>query len=352
VELLLSAALLLAPAGTAAQQPRPLIEVTRAAVSTDTIALGDRFTLDADVLLAPSAVAFLPDSIVGRGFEPFGTVEWSARESSDGGTVLTVRWPLIAFGVGTVEVPEFEVFAADAAESAAAGLVRDGRPVGDFEGFVQNVALVPSARLRPVPTRQVWVASVLHLDEIGDGIAPRPPADVVGGDRNWPATLLTLLFGGVFLGVATVSVRDWASARSEVPPAPPPSPQQVALDAFDALLAGPLLEEGRTRDFFARSSEITRRCVESFEARWGPAWTGTELMDDLVHRGPRSGRAGTDALLPDPEPLRREIETAERVKFGGLRPDTAEARAHAARVRAWIASVPEADAPVGAEDTR
>jgi hypothetical protein len=326
-----------------AQDAGPRISVTAVRTSSDTIVLGDVFALHVGVHLAPGSIAFVPDSILGRGFEPFGPVEWSAADTPDGGLDLSLTYPLIAFQVGTVQVPEFEVYGAAAAEGLGAGLVRDGQPIGDFEAFADNVSLVPSARLAPVPARQVAVASVLVLDEVSEGIAPRPPADVAGGNRDWTSTLLTLLFGAVFLGVTTVTVRDWAASRSVPEIVVAPSPRTVALDSLDDLLAGPLLEEGRTRDFFTRSSEITRRYVEGFEPRWGPAWTGTELMTDLGlrHDDPRRTPAGE--APPDPEPLRREVETAERVKFGGLRPDREAAQEHVRRVRAWIASVPDVD---------
>ena len=106
----------------------------------------------------------------------------------------------------------------------------------------------------------------------------------------------------------------------------------AALRALDELAAGPLLAEGRTREFFTRSSEIARRYVEGFEARWGPAWTGPELMDDLTRR--------SLAAAPAPAPLRPDLEEAERVKFGGVRPAPDLAREHVDRVRAWIAAAP------------
>jgi len=330
---------LAAPLGHAAAQDGPRITVTRASLSTDTIALGDRFELEVAVRLTPTSVAFLPDSILGRGFEPFGAVTWTSTTLADGGAEVTATYPLIAFEVGTVEVPEFEVYAADVEESARAGMTRGDEPVGSFGTFVDNVEMVPSARLRMVPAQQIWVASVLLLDDMEYGITPRPAADVAGGNRNWPATVLALFFGAALLGVATVSVRDWAATRSAAAATPPPSARTSALQALDELLASELLGAGRTRDFFARSSEIARRYVESFDSRWNPAWTGTELMQGLGQRA-----AAEPLPAPDPEPLRNEVTAAEEVKFGGARPDADASEEHVRRVREWIAAVPEEEA--------
>jgi hypothetical protein len=335
--LLLAAILVLAgPIHPAAAQDAPRITVTRAGLSTDTIALGDRFELEVAVRLTPTSIAFLPDSVLGRGFEPFGAVTWTSTVLGDGGVEVTATYPLIAFGVGTVEVPEFEVYAADAEESARAGMAIRDEPVGSFGTFVDNVEMVPSARLRTVPSQQIWVASVLLLDDQEHAIAPRPPADVAGGDRNWLATVLALVFGTALLGVAAISLRDWAVARNATPATPAPSARANALQALDDLLASELLGTGRTRDFFARSSEIARRYVESFDAQWNPAWTGTELMHGLGKRV-----SAEPMPAPDPKPLRDEVTAAEAVKFGGVRPDSGASEEHVRRVRDWIAAVPE-----------
>ena len=328
-------------APSAAQDAQPRIAVESVRMSADTVLLGDRFSLEVTLKVAAGNVTFLPDSILGRGFEPFGPVTWEQETRGDGGVDVVATYPLIAFEVGEVEVPEFEVYAADGVESVNAGMADPANPVGRFDTFVDNVRLVPSARLTAVPPTSIAVASVLHAEDMEYGIAPRPIADVAGGDRNWPATMLTILFGLTLLGVTGVSAKEWIASR--VPPGdPPPSPRERALAELDGLLAEGLPAAGHTRDFFIRTSEIARRFIESFEERWGPSWTGTELMEGLsaYATGPASsGRA--PALLPDPGPVRDEVTAAERVKFGGERPDAEAADEHARRLRAWIAAVPE-----------
>ena len=328
-------------------QGMPRLTVSSAALSADTIEIGDLFQLDLTITLAPRSVAFLPDSLIGSGFEPFGPVEWTARTLSDGSTELAVTYPLIAFQVGTVTVPEFEVFAVDAAEGATTGLVGPDATVGDFETFVENVEMLPSARLRSVPPLDVWVASVLILEDQEYRIVPRPTADVAGGDRNWPATALTLLFGFGLLAVSAVTLRDWSASRALADLAPPASPRDVALAALDRLVAQGTHLTGDPRDFFTSSSEIVRRYVETFDGRWGPAWTSTELMRGLGARpgagatgDPRAASVAHTAAPPDPGPLAREMDFAESVKFGGVRPDPETAERHVRSVRAWIEAGP------------
>jgi len=99
-----SVALWIACAGAplvAEAQAVPRITVNAARMSADTIALGDRFEMSIDLSVGPGSVAFFPDSLQGPGFEPFGPAQWSVEPGADGRALLSVRYPLIAFQVGT-----------------------------------------------------------------------------------------------------------------------------------------------------------------------------------------------------------------------------------------------------------
>ena len=61
------------------------------------------------------------------------------------------------------------------------------------------------------------------------------------------------------------------------------------------------------------------------EARWGPSWTSTELMDDL--RSSPARQSGD---------LELEMGDAELVKFAGDRPEPDGAEAHWQAVHDWI----------------
>jgi hypothetical protein len=308
----------------AAAQTVPRLTVLEASISADTIGIGDGFDVTLRIELAPGSVAFLPDSLYGSGFEPLGSVEWTRSAENE----ITATYPLIAFQVGTVEVPEFEVFAASLAEGVAAGVASSGDVVGDFGRFVDNVSALPSARLRSVPPMSIWVASVLIVEDVAVGFRPRPPADVWGANRN--AIAMALGFGSLILlfWVASGATREWLNRRAMAARAL--DARRQALAELDELLASGLHHEGRVREFFRRSSDIVRRYVEHLEDRWGPAWTSTELMTDL-----------RDApVAPVTEDLEGEMASAETVKFGGDRPDVERADEHVRTVRQWIEDQP------------
>jgi hypothetical protein len=312
-------------------QAGPRLTVQSVVVSADTVGIGDRFDLTLTVDLAPRSVAFFPDSLYGRGFEPFEAVRWTTSGDPANGLQVEVIYTLMAFEVGPVTIPEFEVYAADARQSVSAGLTTEGVLVGHFEGFVESPESVPSARLRSVPEQIIYVASVLLLEDVSAGVQPRPPADVAGANRNWPASLIILASLGMLLSVLAVTIRDWMARAGATEP--PLTPRAAALAALDDLLATGAHQDGRVRDFFEGSSEIVRRYVEAFDARWGPSWTSTELMGGLKRQ----------STGPVPTGLEAEMATAEEVKFGGSRPETENAEAHWQALHAWIEATPEPD---------
>lgn len=302
----------------------PRLTVHEASLSADTIGIGDSFDLTLRIETAPNSVLFLPDSLYAPGFEPLGPVEWSQSGENE----VTAVYPLIAFQVGTVQVPDFEVFASSSAEAIAAGVASPGDVVGDFDGFVDNVAALPTARLRSVAPQSLWVASVLIVEDVAVGFRPRPPADVWGASRNPVALTLGLLSLLILTWATAGAVRDWQARRAMLARAV--DARRQALADLDDLLASDLHREGRIREFFRRSSDIVRRYVEQLEERWGPAWTATELMTELREAPVAESSDG----------LEGEMASAETVKFGGDRPDVERAVEHVATVRAWIEEQP------------
>lgn len=324
VGVLLTGALLVglvaSPEPVVAQTPT----LTDVRLSADSVSLGDLFELTFTVTVPDGVVAFLPDSLTAAGFESFGPVRWSREPAADGRVDLDVRYELIAFQVGVVEVPDFIIFTARGDESTPAGLSDPGDIVGDWSAFRAEPAAVPSARPLAVPANSLWVRSVLLVDEGTGMIAPRPAADVVGRSRHWAATLLGLLFATAFAWSTWMMVRERLAARS----ARARDRRTVALEALDALLADGAHRAGRMQGFYTRSSEIVRRYVEGMDLRWSPAWTSTELMHDL----------GARRRDPSVGPLSAEMDAAETVKFGGSRPGPDVAEEHWRTVRSWIES--------------
>jgi len=319
---LLLGALFLPRATVAQELARATVD--RVALSADTIGIGDRFDLTVELTIPAGTVVYLPDSIQSAAFESVEAYRWERADSPDG-VVVRVTYPLIAFQVGTITTPDFEAFVALGDVSVAAGGSAPGDVVGEWSVLAEDPSAYAGSRMLGLPSRSLWVGSVLLLDEITEGLAPRPPADVSGGNRNWIATMGLLLFGSLFLVMSMTMCRDWLAARSRKE-VPPPDPKSEALLALDALRGDHLLDEGRIRTFFERSSDIVRGYVEQYDAAWSRSRTSTELMGGLRSRV--EGAA---------DPLAAEMDQAEAVKFGGARPDPDRSRQHLDTVRAWVA---------------
>jgi hypothetical protein len=292
------------------------------ALSADTVGIGDVFELTLSLELPADRIAYFPDSLpASAGFATFDLVEWSADRGANGSATLSIKYRLLAVQVGIVSVPPFDVH------------TRVGRPssdalAGGWEDFLARPSLNSSADPLRVPESRLWVASVLMLDDITNGLRPRPTDDVWGGNRHWLATLLMVAFGTLLLGVGGTTVRDWLRSSSEVGPEPSPrSPREIALAALDDLLAAGLHSNGRIDDFYLRTSDITRRYIETLDDSWDATLTSRELMAELGQRS--EAEAGAELVA--------EMGSAETVKFGRVRPETLEAEAHWHALRDWIA---------------
>ncbi|MDH3271005.1 MAG: DUF58 domain-containing protein [Gemmatimonadota bacterium] len=334
-----SVALWLATAAAAALATLPAaaqVGVLDVGLSADTVGIGDRFELRFILEVGADAVAFFPDSLEAGAFESFEAVQWTSSPGpgpGDGST-LEVVYPLIAFQTGVVAVPEIDVFVAPLEEGRSAGFVdADGR-VGSWSAFRESPGRVPSAVMRTVPEQRIWVASVFTLDDLTTQLAPRPAADVSGGDRAWAVTLLLAAFGVLFAGVVVASARDWVEERNRLLQPPPPDARARALAALDELHAADLHRSGQVRAFYAGWSDTIRRYVETFRTDWTPSWTSSELMTDL--QGPRRSEAIQRKVAG--EAIAAEMRLAEAVKFGGRRPDEAAAEEDWRAVRAWVES--------------
>jgi hypothetical protein len=276
--------------------------------------------------LDSGSVAFLPDSLEGEGFQPMGPVQWTAEEAGGRHTVM-VTYPLIALDVGTVGVPEFDIFVAPRSESEPPGLSTAAVPLGSWEPFRDAPARLPSAILVTVAGQSLEARSVLALENVTQVIGPRPPADVSGSDRHWASTLLALIFGLTLGVVLTTSARDLLTGARTTGT---PDARTRALEALDGILAEQLHQHGDSRAFYRRSSDTVRGYVETLDRRWNRAWTSSELMGDLT------AHAGHEATRD----LHRSMARAEAVKFGGVRPTATEAESDWRVMRVWIERSP------------
>jgi len=322
----------LGPGDALAQDAGGTVSVSGITLSSDTVGIGDLIDLSLVIDLAPGTIVFLPDSLDTSDFESFGPVHWSSDTAVSDGVRLKVTYPLIAFQVGRIAVPEFPIFAARESEAKRANFAEEGEHVGNWTSFREAPSATPSARMLMIPAQPLWVRSILDLEDASSGVQPQPIADVLGAARHWPATILVALFGTLLLWVIVTSGNALRAAY-HTRPRPPADPRLAALEEFDALLAEGLDRGDDVRSFYTKASNITRRFVEVFDKRWGPAHTSTELMNDLE----------TAATLPDfaritkVNNLSEVMGHAEEVKFGGERPTADEAKHEVRAVRSWVA---------------
>jgi hypothetical protein len=311
-----------------AQDAGPL--VLSVELSADTVAIGDALELRLTIALAPERVAYFPDSLDSTaGLVPLGPVEWTAEATPDGGIRLSVVYPLLALGLGFEAIPDFEIFTASGRSNPTRRTATPVDRVGSWSAIVDARGQLPSLRRESVPSQRLWVASVLMLDDISQGIEPRPAADVIGADWHWPSALLIVGFTLAIGGVLTVSARDLfdrTNGRVSRPASPSLSPRLAALAALDHLLELGLHTDGRVDEFYRRGSDIVRRYVETLDPRWGSDQTSTELMRALDER---QDRRADPALLIG-------MKSAETVKFGRLRPAPSDAESHWQTLRLWI----------------
>lgn len=315
-----------------------------AELSTDTVAIGDIFEVHVSVTVPGGQMVYFPDSLdSAEGYAPLGPVEWTVRTDADGISFLSIVYPLITFDVGSVTTAEFGIFAATRSASVAEGpRDRNGVEEGDrrTQGeVVGSWSALPELRNRQesgvslrrvsVPAQHVWVTSVLLLDDISQGITPRPAADVAGDDWHWPSLLLVIACTLALGGVLTASARDLVGREKNEDEisAGSRSAREVALDALDRLMESGLHSDGRMHDFYASGSDIVRRYVETLDPDWDATRTSTELMRVLNER--------VEGACVDKDFL-AEMRTAERVKFGMLRPVASVAEAHLRTLRGWV----------------
>ena len=280
----------------------------RAAVSPDTVTVGDVARVGVRTTLPPGGRIALPDSLPITGdLENAGRLELSAVEHEDGSRTVTAVYPISAWRPGIDSLPPLAVT-----------LEVDGRRWTDT---VALPALV--------------VASVLPPDTTG--IEARPPHDVLGPAWVW---WLWALLALVVLGAIALLVW-WLIRRRRNRPvivAPAVPPRERALGELEAVRAERLHERPSIDPFYERVSAVLRGYLSDVDPSFGRYRTTTEL---------------SAALLPAARPemaarLRSLLREADAVKFAAAVPDPASALRHLDQVRAWIEGFPP-PAPVAAE---
>ena len=281
VSALAAAALLAIAPGSSAAGQDGASSVT-AVLEPAQIAVGDRARLTIRVEHDPGASVVWPE------LDSLGPFEVLERRIEDpvaevGRAVSSAEFSLTAFELGELEVPAVEVE------------VRGG------DGSTATLGTEPLA---------VAVASV-GRDESGDIRAIKGPLDI-------PRNLLLLLpwLAGLLL-LAGLAAWLWRRYHARAPdgpvaPAVPPRPaHEIAYEAFRALEAERLPENGEIKTFHIRASDIVRAYVEGRFGVQALEMTTGEVLDGLRGRE-LEAEVGAD--------LRRLLERCDLVKFAKDRP--------------------------------
>ncbi len=271
----------------------------RAAISPDTITVGDVARVGIRVIAPPSAQVSLPDSLPISGeLENAGRPVVQVVDNADGTRTLTATYPITAWRPGVDTLPAIEV-----------GVEVDGQTTTD------TVRLV------------LAVASVLPADTAG--IEAKPPKDVLGPQWVWWLWALAALLALIVIGLL---VWWWLRRRQRQPMVVVPelSPRERALRELDAIRGERLFDRPSVAPFYEGVSAVLRAYLSDIDPRWGRYRTTTEL---------------SAAILPAATPemaarLRALLREADAVKFAAARSDSATAQRHFDQVRAWIEGFP------------
>ena len=282
--------------------------------------LGEVFQLEVQVRVSPGLVAFLSDTMVdASSAASAGAATWSVTAGPGDSLDIRATYPVMGFVPGGVELPFVEVW------------TRPVRP-GEAPEVRPSSELPQSERGAPgVQRALLYLGGVFVMppaEMVGDDavLEPRPPADVLGGERSvWLVAAVLVL--GLALGLV-VWLLLAGRLRSSAPAPVALSPRDEALRELDRILGLGWHTNGRVADFYDATTGVLRHYAERRDpARLQTALTSSELLGRL-----REGR-GEEAI----EPLGAPVWTAECVKFGSRRPDAKEAESDWEQVRGWIA---------------
>lgn len=271
----------------------------RSAITPDSILVGDVFRAAIRIELPPSYTLVAPDTLpVHQTIENAGRRRLDTRELPDGGTEVTIIYPLTAWRTGEHPLPSID-------------LTLNG-PDG--------------VRVETVNLPVAYIESVLPVDTAG--LTPRPPKDVIGASRLiWPWIVAALTIAlGIVAFVYYQRRRRPSSPALTFDVAHADSPRERALAALDRLRAQGLVEEGRFKEFYSGTTAALREFLEEYNADWGTELTTAEL---IVACGP--------ALNDDPATvLARLLSAADQVKFNRGQPTAEAALADWEAARHWV----------------
>lgn len=297
-------------------------------LSSDSVRVAEVFDLVVAVPVPPGSVVYFPDTLPATAdVESHGPVEWRARRSG-GEARLELTYPLMPFGMGTIALPRVDLIVQPLVRDVEGERIPGGSVVGAWS------EAPGSSRYARTVRGAVWVEPVYTSEDVAAGMSPRPPADVLGLGWSWPSLLLILVFSSVLGGVVVGTTREWLSTRSTGVRDEAPGPLSIAetrrrtINELERLRAAGPYPPDRAFDLYGRSSRLVRTYAQRLGVDWGPELTVTELSDRLD----AAGRATPELLA--------EMQRAEAVKFGRVRPDASTTEEHLAALLVWLSAEP------------
>jgi hypothetical protein len=241
----------------------------------------------------------------------------SAVRAAGDSVDVHLRYPAIALTDQPLELPSLNLRLSASDEADPRRLLTSGGDRSGAEGGEANVEL-RLGMLDVAPHDSA--AAFPPLPQ------PRPTAPVLGGRWNvWHLLVLATLLAG-----SGLTARVMRRTRAETFNEDTGLDRAAALREMDRLRGGGWIEQGRMPEFYTAMTEVLRRFARGSEARWVPGLTATELCELLEGEG----------LPPIPALLRRTVDRAEQVRFGGRVSTPEDALEDWTTLRDWIARAP------------
>jgi hypothetical protein len=218
--------------------------------------------------------------------------------AQDGRTVTSIEVELEPLASGTLTLPAFTISCVD---RRAATLVEHR------EGLAFEVTTEPL----PIEVKSLIAGDAPSLDQLKGSLPPLAVEVTRTPPWNW-------IIGGACAVIALALLAALLRRRrvEAVAAAPPPTAQELARREFVALVESDAYAKGDLATFYSELTLIVRRYIERTKGVAAPEQTTEEFLREMRQH------PAFDATARDR--LRAFLESADLVKFAGVRPDESD----------------------------
>lgn len=316
------------PAGLSAQSPRDAVRLIRAETSPHPMPYAAPAEVRVELLVSPGHTVFLPDALgPAQEMDGIGVGRWTTSVLPGDSVAILLHYPVIAYRPELQELPHLPVGVVTRPGDGAAVL----RLVDAPAELSDELAMVE------LPLGTITVGGYEPLEALREGdqvAAPRPPADVLGGEWSlWLILAVGFASAAGAGGLATLLRGWWTAGGGRVlGRLRGATPKQRALRELERIRGLGWHQDGRVADFYDSSTGALRRFAAESDPESSTALTTSQLLSRLETRSGAGRR--TDRLAD-------ALAAAERAKFGSFRPTAEMAEADWATIRDWIRSTPD-----------